>query len=417
MADFSIKAFFGGDTSGLRAALGEANKAVNDFAKESKKAGLSLGAGFGFGVLLFQARRFFDAVINDAQKTRDEFEKVGRSVPAAVTAVAYLADGIDGLKKTTISWGTSLLGYLSEAGQGWGMFINRLRGVTAEMEKQREEAARNADKLEKERDRAFTEQAAKEKARREQEKREAERAAEKKAEDDFNNLIRVAAAQKKLDDRKKEAAYEALTLERQIIENLKQKQATEKLIADYKKNQNLSANDQIKVIELENSLLDTNNRLAEKRLALAEQTAAEEKRIAENNKEQATVLAAIAGIRTGEQFNDATDESLQEVVRRNRNASRRIRGDLANAGIAQDMERARLEVEASNAERELQFRKQFRTTLEHKGVEAARRSFKGDPLEFDRILQQLTTGLTVNDKQLTELEKIRRALDGKFINQ
>lgn len=422
MADFSIKAFFGGDTSGLRAAIADANKAVNDFSKESKKAGISLGSGLGFGVLLFQARRFFDAVINDAQKTRDEFEKVGRSVPDTVRSVAALADGIDSLKRTSIEWGTSFLSVITRAGEGIGMFINRLRGISREQEQQREEAARNADRLEKERDKAYAERASKEKARAEREREEAARAADKRAEDEFNNLIKVSDAQKKLSERKKQDAFETLSLEQKILTDQKASLEIAKQIADYKKNGVLSTNDQLKVIELQNQQLDINNRLAENRADLAKRTADEEARIAASQRQQADTLNAIAGIKTGEQLNELSDETLQEIVRRNTAAAaeasnRSQLNSFLGGEIGSANEAARLSQEAQNAQRELTFRRNFRRTLQTRGVDAARQSFTGDPTQFDRVLQQLTSGLTVNDKQLTELEKIRRAIGGKFINQ
>lgn len=169
--------------------------------------------------------------------------------------------------------------------------------------------------------------------------------------------------------------------------------------------------------ELQYEIGERNAQIEQAQLEIAQERLEAEKRIAEEQKNQKDALLAIAGIRTGTQFNEASDESLAEVVRRNRNSANLSRADASNSGIARDMEIARLELEAANAEKELRFRSDFRKTLKRGGVEAARRSFEGDPLQFDRILQQLTTGLTVGDKQLSELEKLRRAVEGKFVNQ
>lgn len=426
MADFSIKAFFGGDTSGLRAALDEANRAVGGFVKETNKAGLSLGKGFGFGILLFQAKRFFTDIINDSQKTREEFERIGKTVPDTVRSVAYLADGIDSLKKTTMEWGTSFLSVFTRAGEGIGMVINRMRGVTREMEIQREESARAADKLEKDRDKAYANREATEKKLAEQRERAAKEAArleDQRAEKAFDDLVKVGEAQAKLNERKKDAAYQTMTVEQQILADQKELLEVTRQIAAYKKNGELSANDQLRVIELENKQMDINVRLAENRLRATTATVAEEKKILQATREEYEILTLAKGIRGGEQFNEASDESLAEVVRRNRQQAQqlayaaRVNMFVGSQEVGSSTEAARLELEARNAENELRFRRNFRSNLRRGGVEAARRSFEGDPLQFDRILQQLTTGLTVGDKQLSELEKLRRAVEGKFVNQ
>lgn len=151
-----------------------------------------------------------------------------------------------------------------------------------------------------------------------------------------------------------------------------------------------------------------------------EELAAIEKQRLEGEK---NALASIVGIQGGKQFNDASDATLGEISRRNRSRAAMLRaGETGvNPGggpsIGTSLESARLDAEAINAEQELKFRRNFRQTLQMGGVEAARQAFQGDPLQFDRVLQQLTAGLTVQDKQLTSLEKIRVQLAGKFTNQ
>lgn len=405
MAGFTegIKVFFGGDTSGLRASLNEANGLVDVFTKSVKKAGIDLGKGFGFGFLIFQAKQFFDAVINDAQKTRDAFEEMGKPVPAAVASVARLGDEVDRLKKGAMEVGTTMLSWVTRAGEGWGMMINRLRGVSAEQEKLFAQIEKDREAQEKKRDEALKNRGAKEKARTDEAKRDAEalaRATEKRLDEEYEALVKVGAAQEKLDENRKKAAYEQLSLGEKINADEREAASLAKQIADYKKNGALSTNDQLKVIELENNLLEVNGRLVENRKNNTKETVIAEKDIVKELEKQKNALASIAGIRGGNQFNEASDESLAEVARRNRAQAQAVRGGLGGFGIGQDMEAARLEAEALNAERELDFRARIRQDAALGGKEAARRSFAGDPLKFDRVYDQIVKGQTVQEQSL-----------------
>lgn len=99
--------------------------------------------------------------------------------------------------------------------------------------------------------------------------------------------------------------------------------------------------------------------------------------------------ASIAGIRGGNQFNDASDATLAEIARRNRSQAQSLGG--GQSSIGRNMEAARLIAEAQNAEKELAFRRNFRGTVGLLGEQGARARFAGDPLQFDRVLESLTT--------------------------
>lgn len=144
-------------------------------------------------------------------------------------------------------------------------------------------------------------------------------------------------------------------------------------------------------------LLDDKKKLADVQAAiegLTVKTVAAEKQITKEVQDQLNAknkLASIAGIRGGRQFNEASDETLAEVVRRNQNEAQAIKGGKGGFGLGQDMEVARLLTEAENASKELEYRRRFKQDLELGGVEMARANFQGDPLQFDRTLQSLTS--------------------------
>lgn len=408
--DAGIKVFFGGDTSQLKSSLNEANGLVDSFTKTVKKAGIDLGKGFGLGVLIFQAKQFFDAVINDAQKTRDAFEDMGKPIPASIASVAKLGDAIDNLKKGAIDLGTTFLSFFTKAGEGWGMLINRIRGVSAEQEKLYEKISRDADKAEKERDKAAQNADSKRKQREAEAQRDAEAAArerEKRLDNEYDQLVKVGNAEIDLAAKRAKSAHEQLSLSDKVADSEKSLAAIEQQIFDYKKNGVLSSNDQLKVIELENQKLEITKQLYEERKDLAEKTKLTEEEIIKRLVAQKNAIISIQGIRGGNQFNEATDETLADVARRNRSKAQQIGAGIGGYGIGQNLEKARLESEAMNAERELRFRNEIRQNNAIGGREYARSRFEGDPLLFDRVFDQIVRGQDVQEQTRDYLKDIR----------
>lgn len=132
--------------------------------------------------------------------------------------------------------------------------------------------------------------------------------------------------------------------------------------------------------------------------------------------DQSTKQLFVLGASGGKQFNEASEGTLQEVLRRNSSKLQGLRPGSAFS-YGDDMEIARLKTENANAQKELDFRRGFLGDVSRGGVDSARRNFAGDPLQFDRVLQQLTSGLGNGDKQTKLLEEIKTALGGKFVNQ
>jgi len=182
-----------------------------------------------------------------------------------------------------------------------------------------------------------------------------------------------------LDKKLHEQKLAALTDEQRIV-------ALNKDVTDLKKQQTKynKEDNEFKSIQIE--INDKNKSIEEARLNIAKETAKAEKEITQ----QKQVQAGIAGIRGGNQFNDASEDALKEIARRNRNQAQAIQGGSGGYGLGQNLEVARLLAEAQNAEKELSFRRNFRQTVGALGESGARARFAGDPLQFDRVLQQLT---------------------------
>lgn len=243
---------------------------------------------------------------------------------------------------------------------------------------------------------------------------------DKKSKEYADEEIKLAKEHARLEKELHDLKFDSLPPEKQLIQLAEEQINLSAKLAEAKRTG-------ADVLPIEIDLQKNLNEQEKIRLALVKATALTEHEIAAAKKkaleDEKNSLASIVGIQGGKQFNDASDATLGEISRRNRSRAAMLRtGETGvNPGggpsIGTSLESARLDAEAINAEQELKFRRNFRQTLQMGGVEAARQAFQGDPLQFDRVLQQITSGLTVADKQLTSLEKIRVQLAGKFTNQ
>jgi phage-related minor tail protein len=133
-------------TEGFTAGMAKANNAIEDTKKSLKGfGGASLVSTIGVAGVIAG----FKAVLSTAQEVRDELEKMGKPVSAATASVARYGDAWDQIKKTLSEATVFSLSIFTRTGEAIGSFINRMRGITAEQEAQREQSARDADKLEK----------------------------------------------------------------------------------------------------------------------------------------------------------------------------------------------------------------------------------------------------------------------------
>jgi hypothetical protein len=141
--DFILRA----NSSGFTQGMASVNNSIKDVKKSFREFDVGHGLKNALGVGGIIAG--FSAAINGAQKTRDELEKLGKPVDDATASVARYGDSIDALKKGTLSLAVATLSFYTEAGEGMGMFINRLRGISAEQEALAEKIAKGAELQEK----------------------------------------------------------------------------------------------------------------------------------------------------------------------------------------------------------------------------------------------------------------------------
>jgi hypothetical protein len=230
-----------------------------------------------------------------------------------------------------------------------------------------------------------------------------------------------------LEQRKREFAREGMTIDEQKIALVKEEAETKKKLAKLD-------SDSPEGIKLQNKLLDVQKSLRDVNKDLASQALETEKKLTEEKEKQDKIQAeinektqkavdnaqsglALAGIR-GEQLSSADDATLAEILRRNNAQKANLSANQGSAfEYGNSLDLRRIENENNRIAAEQKFRSGFRSALDTGGVEAARRMFQGNPLEFDRVLKQFTSGVDNSDKLLTTLEKTNNILTGKFANQ
>jgi len=205
----------------------------------------------------------------------------------------------------------------------------------------------------------------------------------KSRDDAAEKELKVLRDEQRLLDRLADARFTQLSTEEKILVIEKDIAATQNRIVQDQKLGNSTVEDQIELINLQNKLVATQRDLAAERLQIEKQTAqVEQQRI----QQQAFGMS----IRGQSQFGRASDEALQETIRRSEQQA--INLLQTPEGMKYDRgEAARLQLEAQNARRELQFRESLRQDVRNMGVEGARSQFRGDPLAFDTLIQRFVT--------------------------
>lgn len=387
MADVGISFVFKASTAAFTRGVAAANNAVGGLKKSFRE--FDVGPGFkqllGVGGVIAG----FRATINAAQEMRTEFEALGRTIPQSVRSVADFGDAIESAKRSIADLAITGLSFFTRFGESIGSAINRLRGISAEEERLNDQRARDADRLEKQRDEALRNRSQIERRRaqeREREAKDAEREAMRKAEQDIKYASDLRAAQRELATLEREQARAKMDSAARINDLRKEERDIAKQISELEK---LTKDGFELTVDGTRDLIGLKKQQAELQERIAgetERAAKAEKEGAAAVEEQRKTLAAIVGIRGGRQFNDASDEALRESVRRNQAQIQSI-GPIRNIG--QEFEVARLASEIQNLRQELSFRENLRRDVDALGIEGARRRFGGDPLAFDRLVQQL----------------------------
>lgn len=162
MAD-SLIVKLGADTSEFKGALNQAANSTEDLKHSANELGEALEhlnektgrlqhrllEGFIGYEAIMRIKEWGIESVKAAQETREQFEKLHHPIDDATRSLAAFGDGLDVVKHGTISAVGSVLSFFTRAGEGWGMLINRIRGVSKETEKSGEETSKAAAEQEK----------------------------------------------------------------------------------------------------------------------------------------------------------------------------------------------------------------------------------------------------------------------------
>lgn len=450
MAEFGVGFKLYADAQGFVAGTKEAQESAKNLKNELKEtfgeSGLFSKISL-IGGITAVATGILSAA-NAAQELRDKAKEAGESIDATTARVARFGDAIDGIKSAVQSALITTVGFFNNVGEKLAdVYLKYARGISeanskvmVEIEEQmletfkRIKEAREANSPEKlaEAEKKLAEIREQEAIKRaegenqvklllEQQKRlrqelnelgvntikykekEAEleknntalresqnnwvkeftgnmEKTNKANEEAFNKQKKALDDQQQLMQRLADARFTQLSTEEKILVIEKDIAATQNRIVQDQKLGNSTVEDQIELINLQNKLVATQRDLAAERLQIEKQTAqVEQQRIAFG-----------MTLRGQSQFSKASDEALQETVRRNEQQA--INLLQTPEGMKYDRgEAARLQLEAQNARRELQFRESLRQDVRTLGVEGARSQFRGDPLAFDTLIQRFVT--------------------------
>lgn len=141
--DFILRA----NTSSFTKGMASVNNSIKDVKKGLRDfdVGNGLKQALGVGGIIAG----FRSAITNAQELRDEAQKTGKAVDDATRSVAQYGDAIGEVWQGAKNLATTTLSFFTRAGEGWGMLINRMRGVSAAQEKIAEGAARGAKEQER----------------------------------------------------------------------------------------------------------------------------------------------------------------------------------------------------------------------------------------------------------------------------
>lgn len=397
--DFILRA----STTAFTTGLGSANNALKDLKKSARE--FNVGGGIGSLIGVGGIIAGFRSATTHAMELRDEAAKVGRTIDDSTASVARFGDAFGEVVQSAKGATVSVLGFFTRAGEIWGTVINRISGVTAEQEKMRESAAKAAEEQEKQLEKSRKENNPERVAAAERKLQEARRANLLESAGIQERINLLTAEQKRLTEeaaklgentvarKEKEYEIERVIGELQKAQNEKGKEQYDKIAAQRK----LALEDAKKLKENEEQRVKVAAELAE----LAEQEAAakaKQEEIAKNLKrlQDAAYADAIGFMTTStlgrDNVQNASDATLKEIARRKQGNLRSL--GAGGGGLAFDdnyFTRIQLQNEINQVKAELSMRDNLRNTINRSGIDVARRTFTGDPMVFDKLVQQFVS--------------------------
>jgi hypothetical protein len=376
-------------TAAFKAGLATANNGLKDLKKSMRE--FNVGNGLSNLIGIGGVIAGFRTAITHAQELRDNLEQLGKPVDDATRSVAALGDSLSKVWEGAKTGGSWLLSLVTRSGEGLGMIVNRLRGISAEEEKRREDSARAADKLEAERD--------EKQKNRKKIQGDLDRKADDRAQEE---LERRNASEQQLYNNTIAKIMEAAKKERERIEigkEINKQHAIELAIAEQKV---IAAK---KLADFEFS------RLASEGASAAMQGDSTYLVDGKNYSSRA---------RNEAQFAQASDAELQAIIAKNKRAAAEIEAgkgkgpsalaESVSGYVVRGMVQSVLETEIMRAQYQLSQRNGLRRDFSVGGESRARANFQGDPLQFDRLFQQFVQGQSVAQESNQALKDIRNAL-------
>lgn len=119
------------ETSKHPGLLGKVEEGAQSIKKAFHEMGVSLH-GAGIGLIFAEVINLGKEAVANAQKQRDEYEKIGKPLTGATKSMATFGDAIDSVKHAAMSAVGYLIGGYTQLGDLIGDAINGLRGITKE---------------------------------------------------------------------------------------------------------------------------------------------------------------------------------------------------------------------------------------------------------------------------------------------
>lgn len=447
----SIIAYFGGDTKGLRRATEEAGTVVKGFSREAKGFLGDVSKGLVGAAIFGEFIKLGKEAVAEAQKLRDEADRLGEPLATTTRSLANLGDGFKGV----FQGAKNLVGFIIS---GWAMVAEGIDQAALSL------AGFNiASGEELERFRQIERQttqtlAAIAKAREANSPDKIAAAEAKLAEQRRKNAMEeknageryIAIMQERIQLEEKVAAngslhtVEAIALQTELAKKIgEEAEAKKKAIKENAEAQEAYQKEAQKVFEIVEETgtasgkwktLTEQRTVAEQTNAkiLKEETLPTEKDITAELEAQAKAAKAKSdaaqkdfearqGLLTGggaaaaDEFNKASDATLAEIVRRNRNEAERLARGPQNIFTGKSDAYYAAANTANLAQKEIDARADFRRNASI-GADYARRQYSGT-LNFEQLFSQLVGkdgSLGMTEKTQQSIQNIDSTLTNVF---
>lgn len=125
---------------------------IHEWGQSIKKAFHEMGVtlhGAGIGLLFAEMIKLGREAIDNAQKQRDEYEKIGKPLDLNTASLAKFGDGLENVKHAAVSFVGAIVSGWTMMGEQLGSWINRLVGVSEAQENIAAGIQRQADAQQK----------------------------------------------------------------------------------------------------------------------------------------------------------------------------------------------------------------------------------------------------------------------------